>query len=1570
LQANYSPQGPFGPDLPETAANYEGPVGVTGIFNGNVATGCSYDPLSHSAHRTIDDIVVPGSIGKYPLKMTRYYNSRQLYYGSGLGPGWAHEYSWLLTGAGHKVVSPHGNTSDDSCGGPVGVSEGWEQRADAYNGTWRLADGGTVVFSSGGLTDIYDPYGQRTRIAYDANGQRVKVTEPGGRCLWFTYSDQDQDGSRLLTWVQAYDVDGHPGSPIAPTGHIIDWVNYTYTSVSPGVQGRDKKMLTGVTYSDGTSASYQYCNDNVHEGPTSHKMYPLLQRCDDVRYNGPMRTIWYQYQGDGPHGVIINEKYPGIGAVSATTPGVPVTGGHPGDYSMPTVFTETRGDGPTRTFTYTAFTWHVDTDPPGPCPDITSSGPPQQMLDHYTDFQGNTTTLGYDANWYINSVRDANTHTTTYTRGPAPPAGIGQITKITHPDTTHVDYTYYNEGTGHIGGHYINTVSDERGGVTTYTRDPNYRVTRIDYPSNQWTPASHEEFVYNGFGQVTRHRLKNGNYEHYQYDARGLLLYKWNPTANATAQGGDPKITYAYYGSGWWRDRVWRETLPANVSSQVATETYEYDRTTAGAACAGRGLITKITHADGKWQSSGYSQFGSKLWEENELRQRTIYTYDNYNRVLTAKDPMNHTETSSYLKPGASSSYLHTTNSVYTHTSRAGIVTTNTYDQNFRKASSAVGSATTSFDYDNVGNVTWVTDPLTHKTRNIYDNRNRKASTTEAQGTNLAATTVWHYDGAGNINQVDRPDNTHETKGYDGLNRMIWDSVPQGPTVNLTTRYGYNSSGTLFWVKNPQQAVNDATAGTYFEYDESNQRIRMWYPGLTEKQEWAYDNAHNLKSRTTVHGETQSFTYDSRNRKTGMSWSNGVDSATYGYDDAGRLTSASNANSTVTRTYYADDRLEHDYQAVAGIGTKSANYVYDGDGNVTWMNVSPFDNPSYNWTFSYDSMGRFEKIFVYGAGNPSSKYAYDSASNVTHRYTYLPNTVTVDQSTPRDSLNRMSGRWIYKSGTGLAGQGYTYDRMNRLTKVIWGSVSDMYGYYWNSELLWCEYRVHTDGPMQVQEGQDPDLDTTDNIDPLGDYQPPETAEAEPAPPPDGPPPAQPQLPDTAQFERGVGYYLDKAGNRTSVVDTVNGNTTYAPNPLNQYTGLAGGGAITNGNQHEVSNYKGITYSYINDEHLKQVSDGTNTYYLYYDALGRCVKRTLNPGNVTTYYIYDGEKPVLEYKSTDLTHPARNLYGKGIDEILMRTDPTVNSGQPLYYAQDHEGSVTHLIDGTPGNVGNVIETYQYDAFGAVTKMWDRNGTLIDHTALNNRFLFTGREYAATYQGTYIPAFGFYEYRARAYNPTLGRFMSEDPKLFDAGDYNLFRYCHNDPIDLTDPMGTDFGPFENPDQAYRFFDAKWNGTSIRQNQEYRVDTYRMRSGNYYVTDPTTGQGDRAKQPPILVKDATRTAINHSHGNWSKGYVDQQRQQHIEGPARNAREDSFDSGNPSKTDKQTAQKTTVYTSTPSRQGWRQGPGDKEPQHVSPMRDPHDKPAADYPHLSPEDVQKMDRNYRHIDYPPFQSH
>src|SRR5439155_9254239 len=131
------------------------------------------------------------------------------------------------------------------------------------------------------------------------------------------------------------------------------------------------------------------------------------------------------------------------------------------------------------------------------------------------------------------------------------------------------------------------------------------------------------------------------------------------------------------------------------------------------------------------------------------------------------------------------------------------------------------------------------------------------------------------------------------------------------------------------------------------------------------------------------------------------------------------------------------------------------------------------------------------------------------------------------------------------------------------------------------------------GPnMPYTEGQDPDLDTTDAVDPNANYQPPDTEEPEPSPPPDdysdppggGPPPALPGRPVT--------YYLDRAGNRTQVDDSVNGTPFYTLNTINQYTAVTGW-TINNGSEHEISVFKGpndtqqVNYYYINDEHLKQ-----------------------------------------------------------------------------------------------------------------------------------------------------------------------------------------------------------------------------------------------------------------------------------------------------------------------------------------------------------------------------------------------
>jgi YD repeat-containing protein len=51
--------------------------------------------------------------------------------------------------------------------------------------------------------------------------------------------------------------------------------------------------------------------------------------------------------------------------------------------------------------------------------------------------------------------------------------------------------------------------------------------------------------------------------------------------------------------------------------------------------------------------------------------------------------------------------------------------------------------------------------------------------------------------------------------------------------------------------------------------------------------------------------------------------------------------------------------------------------------------------------------------------------------------------------------------------------------------------------------------------------------------------------------------------------------------------------------------------FNNGPEHEVNSYKNVANTYRNDERLVGVTSGSNNYSLAYDALGRCVKRTLN-----------------------------------------------------------------------------------------------------------------------------------------------------------------------------------------------------------------------------------------------------------------------------------------------------------------------------------------------------------------------
>jgi RHS repeat-associated protein len=114
----------------------------------------------------------------------------------------------------------------------------------------------------------------------------------------------------------------------------------------------------------------------------------------------------------------------------------------------------------------------------------------------------------------------------------------------------------------------------------------------------------------------------------------------------------------------------------------------------------------------------------------------------------------------------------------------------------------------------------------------------------------------------------------------------------------------------------------------------------------------------------------------------------------------------------------------------------------------------------------------------------------------------------------------------------------------------------------------------------------------------------------------------------------------------------------------------------------------------------------------------------------------------------------------------------------YYFQDARGNVTHLT-----NSSNVlIERYTYDLNGTVGYFDGNvgNGNSMTSSSVGNRFLFAGT--------ILLPEANLYDMRNRMYFPRWGRFLQTDPIGFQGDASNLYRYCHNDPEDFSDPMGT--------------------------------------------------------------------------------------------------------------------------------------------------------------------------------------
>jgi RHS repeat-associated protein len=113
---------------------------------------------------------------------------------------------------------------------------------------------------------------------------------------------------------------------------------------------------------------------------------------------------------------------------------------------------------------------------------------------------------------------------------------------------------------------------------------------------------------------------------------------------------------------------------------------------------------------------------------------------------------------------------------------------------------------------------------------------------------------------------------------------------------------------------------------------------------------------------------------------------------------------------------------------------------------------------------------------------------------------------------------------------------------------------------------------------------------------------------------------------------------------------------------------------------------------------------------------------------------------------------------------------------LYVAQDANYNVTAVF----GISGNVQERFTYDPYGTRTIY---SPAYVVRTSSSWGWVF-GHQGLRQDQAT-----GKYHARNRDYDPAEGRWMTEDPIGFNAGDMNLYRALGNSPLNYLDPAALD-------------------------------------------------------------------------------------------------------------------------------------------------------------------------------------
>lgn len=945
----------------------------------------------------------------------------------------------------------------------------------------------------------------------------------------------------------------------------------------------------------------------------------------------------------------------------------------------------------------------------------------QGRLIRRTDELGNTVTIAYDGSGELVSVTDPNGRAFSFQRT------LERTLILTGPGGTIATYEFSGLGLSAV----------------KYADGTGYR------------------FHYDLGGQLlSMTDLQGRVLEKHEYaDGRALT---------SELADGREKLTLTYE-----EDR----TVVSNALGHVAT--YEWSkqggskrvtRLTGCSACGGGG---------GETQSWTYDASGRPTSSTNGLNQSTSYIYDASGNVSSVTDALNQVTRFSYNgearlltrnnPDGSSVSFAYgpagPTSTTATVSPGVERTTTVGYDALGRVTSRTDGRGKTwTFAYRAFGDVTGVTDPLSHTTAFGYDSTGRRTSIADAIG----RTTTVAYDVLGRVTRVTDGEGKASDVEYDGHGRRSKVKDPLGRTTGFTydlygrletqvdasgsaTRYGYDLMSKL-------TSLTDAKGETTsFEYDSFSRLTKVTYPeGGSETL--TYDAAGRRATRTDRRGITTTYSYDNLGRVLGRTYSNGEPAVTFNYDPLGRLAAAASAVDTLSWTYDLAGQLVSEHSSRAGT---TISHTYDEAGNPTALGLggSPLIGHSVDdasrltsiargssvFTFSYDPAD--QRIGLVMPNGVSTTYSYDLASRLvsviattgsttvaSHSYAYDDAGTRTQKTTPAfsedylyDDASRLTG--INRTGSMVGVSRYGYDRVgNRLLSQSDSAISTS-SYNSRNQLS----SVAAGGSLTIR-GQVNEASSVKVNGQPARVLPGNLFEAE--------------LNATAGTNPFTVEAKDASGNtRTSTfeVDVPSAAATFTYDSNGNMASRSEAGVST-------------TYGWDAENRLKRVvRDGSEIARFAYDPLGRRVEKTTTSGTIS--YVYDGFDILQEISPVG---SFVYIHGTGIDEPLARQD---GSGALLYYHADGLGSIVKMTD----QAGSVTQTRQYDAWGNLEVSADQPG-----------YGFTGREWD--------PETGLYYYRARYYDPKIGRFLSEDPIGFQGG-VNFYEYVFSNPANWVDAYGLD-------------------------------------------------------------------------------------------------------------------------------------------------------------------------------------